>query len=121
VHAIGLNAKDNRNDPFIQKYIFPGSDTPRLSAMAQHIEANDMAVIDVENICRHYAVTTRCWLKAFRANQGRLDAERYDHRFKRMWEYYLCVGVAAALAGDLAVYQVLFTNDYHADYRLQRI
>jgi cyclopropane-fatty-acyl-phospholipid synthase len=121
VHAIGLNAKENRKDPFIQKYIFPGSDTPRLSAMTQYVEANDMAVIDVENICRHYAVTTRCWLQAFRANQGRLNAERYDQRFKRMWEYYLCVGVAAALAGDLAVYQVLFTNDYHADYRLQRV
>jgi len=121
VHAIGLNAKDNRNDPFIQKYIFPGSDTPRLSAMASEIESNDMAVVDVENICRHYAVTTKRWLEAFRRNSDALDPERYDGAFKRMWEYYLCVGVAAALAGDLAVYQVLFTNDYHAEYPFQRI
>ena len=121
VHAIALNARDNRNDPFIQKYIFPGSDTPRLSAMAHHIEANDMAVVDVENICRHYAVTTRRWLEAFRANHERLDPGHYDATFKRMWEYYLCVGVAAALAGNLAVHQVLFTNDYHAEYRFQRV
>ena len=121
VHAIGLNAKDNRNDPFIQKYIFPGSDTPRLSAMATEIENNDMAVIDVENICRHYAVTTRRWLEAFRRNAHGLDPQRYDDSFRRMWEYYLCVGVAAALAGNLAVYQVLFTNDYHAEYPFQRV
>lgn len=121
VHAIGLNAAVNRQDPFIQKYIFPGSDTPRLSAMSKHIESNDMAIIDVENIARHYAVTTRRWLEAFRRNCDQLDAERYDAVFKRMWEYYLACGIAAALAGDLAVYQMLFTNDYHADYRLQRV
>lgn len=102
VHAIGLNASDNRNDPFIQKYIFPGSDTPRLSAMSTEIETNDMAIIDVENICRHYAVTTTRWLEAFRRNSNSLDPERYDQMFKRMWEYYLCIGVAAAdgMAGD---------------------
>lgn len=121
VHAIGLNARDNQNDPFIQKYIFPGSDTPRLSAMATEIENNDMAIVDVENICRHYAVTTRRWLEAFRRTANDLDPERYDDRFKRMWEYYLCVGIAAALAGNLAVYQVLFTNDYHAEYPFQRV
>lgn len=121
VHAIGLNARVNENDPFIQKYIFPGSDTPRLSEMAARIEGNDMAIVDVENLCRHYAVTTRRWLEAFRDNQGSLDPARYDGVFKRMWEYYLCVGVAAALAGNLAVYQVLFTNDYHAAYPFQRV
>jgi cyclopropane-fatty-acyl-phospholipid synthase len=38
-----------------------------------------------------------------------------------MWEYYLSCGVAVALAGDLSVYQVLFTNDYHAPYPFQRV
>ena len=121
VHAIGLNTARSPHDPFIQKYIFPGSDTPKLSVLTKHIEANQLAIIDVENIARHYAVTTRRWLESFRNNHPRLDPQRYDRSFKRMWEYYLSCGVAAALAGNLAVYQVLFTNDYHAEYPFQRV
>jgi cyclopropane-fatty-acyl-phospholipid synthase len=121
VHAIGLNAAQNRHDPFIQKYIFPGSDTPRLSVLARNIEANDLAIFDVENVARHYAVTCRRWLEAFRRNQDLLDPSRYDVSFRRMWEYYLCCGIAVALAGNLSVYQVLFTNDYHGLYPFQRV
>lgn len=121
VQAIGLNAAKNQHDPFIQKYIFPGSDTPRLSVLARNIEANDLAIIDVENIARHYAVTCRRWLESFRRNRDALEPSRYDASFKRMWEYYLCCGVAVAVAGNLSVYQVLFTNDYHSAYPFQRV
>ncbi|MEJ8815514.1 cyclopropane-fatty-acyl-phospholipid synthase family protein [Variovorax ureilyticus] len=121
VHAIGLNAAKNKHDPFIQKYIFPGSDTPKLSVMARNIEANHLAIIDVENIVRHYAITCRRWLEAFRCNRHTLDESYYDASFKRMWEYYLSCGIAAATAGNLAVYQLLFTGDYHAPYSFQRV
>jgi hypothetical protein len=50
----------------------------------------------------------------------RLDPARYHECSKRMWEYSLACGVAAALAGNLSVYQVTCTNDYHAPYRYQR-
>lgn len=121
VHAIGKNAHVNRHDPFIQKYIFPGSDTPKLSAITKNIESLDMAIIDVENMVRHYAVTTRRWLDAFIANKDKLDSSIYDEPFKRMWEYYLSCGIAVALAGDLSVNQVLFTNDYQSAYSYQRV
>jgi len=121
VHAIGKNARVNRHDPFIQKYIFPGSDTPKLSDLATQIESMDMAIIDVENMVRHYAVTTRRWLDAFNRNKEKLDPSLYDPPFKRMWEYYLSCGIAVALAGDLSVYQVLFTKDYHSMYDYQRV
>ncbi len=121
VHAIGKNARVNKHDPFIQKYIFPGSDTPKLSALANHIESQDMAIIDVENMVRHYAITTRRWLDAFNANKKKLDPAIYDQSFQRMWEYYLACGIAVALVGDLSVYQVLLTRDYHASYDYQRV
>lgn len=120
VHAVGCNTKVNSHDPFIQKYIFPDSDTPKLSAISAQLENNRLAILDVENMIRHYGVTAQRWLDAFRANADGLDA-RYDRSFKRMWEYYLCCCVAAAHAGEQSLYQVLFTNDYHADYRYQRI
>lgn len=121
VHAIGCNTRVNRHDPFIQRYIFPGSDTPKLSAISQQLEDNRLAILDVENLIRHYAVTAQRWLEAFRERAPALDSTRYDAAFKRMWEYYLCCGIAAATAGEASLYQVLFTNDYHAPYRFQRI
>lgn len=121
IHTIGCNTAVNRHDPFIQKYIFPGSDTPKLSSIATRLENNCLAILDVENMIRHYEVTARRWLEAFRANADHLDPAKYDNNFRRMWEYYLCCGIAAANAGELALYQVLFTNDYHAAYSFQRI
>lgn len=121
VHAVGCNTKVNKHDPFIQKYIFPDSDTPKLSAITGQLENNRLAILDVENMIRHYGVTSRRWLEAFRENAANLDKSRYDDGFKRMWEYYLCCCVGAAHAGENSLYQVLFTNDYHAPYRFQRV
>lgn len=119
IHAIGCNSFRNEHDPFIQKYIFPASNQPRLSEMAESLENNRLAIVDVENMVRHYAVTGRRWLERFRA--ARLDPARYDDTFRRMWEYYLACGVAAMSAGDSALYQVLFTKDYAAELSLQRV
>lgn len=121
VHAVGCNTARNSHDPFIQKYIFPDSDTPKLSAISTRLENNCLAILDVENMIRHYGVTASRWLEAFRANAHTLDEKRYDAAFKRMWEYYLSCCVAAAQAGEQSLYQVLFTNDYHAAYRFQRV
>ena len=53
------------------------------------------------------------WLENFYANSHRLPKDKYDKRFKRMWEYYLHCGIAAARASDSAVYQVLFMWEYY--------
>lgn len=111
VHCIGCNAAQNQHDPFIQKYIFPGSSQPRLSEIAANAENSGLAIADVENIARHYALTIRGWLERFTANRGMLDPKRYDARFQRMWEFYLCAGIAAGEASESAVYQVLLYKD----------
>jgi cyclopropane-fatty-acyl-phospholipid synthase len=121
VHTIGCSAAVNAHDPFIQKYVFPGSNQPRLSEIAASIEKNGLAVLDVENIVRHYAHTVFQWLTRFRQNRARLDPQRYDLVFQRMWEYYLSCGIAAARASDAAVYQVLFQNDRAGEIPLKRI
>ena len=121
VHAIGCNAAKNEHDPFIQKYIFPGSGQPRLSEIAGQLERHGLAILDVENIVRHYALTVQHWLQRFQANRKLLDHGTYDEAFVRTWEYYLYCGVAAARASDGALYQVLFTRDYTAPIPLQRV
>ncbi len=121
VHTIGCNTFKNEHDPFIQKYIFPASNQPRLSEISTHLERNRLGILDVENIVRHYGYTVSCWLERFRRNRHRLDRDRYDERFNRMWEYYFACGIAAARASDSAVYQVLFTKDCAAPLPLHRV
>jgi len=121
VHSIGCNTFKNEHDPFIQKYIFPASNLPRLSEITSQLERNRLAILDVENIKPHYAWTVLAWLRRFRENQGRLDEGKYNAVFRRMWEYYFACGIAAARVSDSAVYQVLFTNDHTAEIPLQRV
>lgn len=121
LHTIGCTKSENVHDPFIQKYVFPNSNQPRLSEIAVCLERSGLAILDVENIVRHYSYTILGWLARFRANRFTLDVSRYDQVFQRMWEYYLCCGIAAARASDAAVYQVLFHNDRTAEIPLKRV
>ena len=121
VHTIGANAPKNTHDHFIQKYIFPDSNQPRLSEITANLEKQLLPILDVENMARHYGFTMRRWLEKFRMNRDKLDPSRYDDAFKRMWEFYLSAGIAASFASDGALYQVLFTNDYTAPMPLQRV
>lgn len=119
-HFIGCGTAVNEHDPFIQKYVFPGSCQLKLSEVANHLERNELAILDVENMVRHYAITCRRWLERFRAARVRLDPARYDERFQRMFDYYLSLCIAAARASDGALYQVLYGNDFGADHPLVR-
>jgi cyclopropane-fatty-acyl-phospholipid synthase len=121
VHTVGANAARNLHDPFIQKYIFPASCRPRLSEIARQLEIHGLAILDVENVVRHYAYTARRWLNRFQQKKAALDQSKYDDTFLRMWEYFLCCCIAAATASDSAVYQVLFFKDYAAELPLHRV
>lgn len=121
VHTLGCYAEHNGHDPFTQKYIFPGSSQVKLSQIAAACERQTLAVLDVENIVRHYDRTVEQWLARFRANKHRLDQRTYDARFQRMWEYYLSCAIAGSRASDAAVYQVLLAKDYAAPMRFHRV
>ncbi len=84
------------------------------------LENNDMAVLDVENLICHYGYTLTAWAENFRNSSG-LDREKYDDRFKRMWQYYLECGAAVALASAVADYQILFAKNYPAPMPLRRV
>jgi len=112
LHTVGCNTAVNRHDPFIQKYMLPGTRTPKLSELSENLEQNDLAIQDVENIARHYGPTLRGWNENFQKNYPKLDHKKYDSRFKRMWEYYITCCIAAATVSEAAVYQVLAANGH---------
>jgi cyclopropane-fatty-acyl-phospholipid synthase len=121
VHSLGANAPHNVHDAFFQKYIFPNSNQPKLSEITDGLEQHRLAILDVENMIRHYGYTVMKWQERFQQNRAELNPERYDDRFVRMWEYYLGCGIAAAFASDSALYQVLFTNDLGFEMPLHRV
>jgi cyclopropane-fatty-acyl-phospholipid synthase len=79
-----------KNRDFIQRYVFPGSCCPALSAMLGAIKsASDMKLVHLEDIGPHYARTLKLWREKFKANEDKVLALGYPARFVRMWEYYL--------------------------------
>ena len=121
LHSIGCYSERNEPDPFTQKYLFPGATFPSLSAIVRQLERRAMPILDLENIARSYQPTTRHWLANFRAHRDSLDPARYDGRFRRMFEYYLamCVAATHALIGE--VFQILFTRDYQRHLGFARL
>ena len=80
-----------RSVDFIQRYIFPGSCIPSITAMVESItQSSDMRLFDLTDIGPHYATTLRKWRENVADNTTRLKELGYNSEFLRMWEFYLC-------------------------------
>ncbi len=110
LHTIGNVHGPGRNNPWIEKYIFPGGIVPALSQIAQSAERAGLIITDVEILRSHYADTLKAWSERFQAHRDEVRA-LYDERFCRMWEFYLAGAEAAFRKGDLVVLQVQMAKD----------
>ena len=106
LHFIG-HARPWRMNPWIERTIFPGAYIPALSEALPLLEQNGLAVADVENLRRHYALTLEHWLARFERHVDWVES-RYDARFVRTWRLYLASSIAAFRTGSCQLYQVLF-------------
>ncbi len=80
-----------KNVDFIQRYVFPGSCCPSPGAIAQAVaKAGHLKLIGIEDITAHYARTLAEWRHNFQSGLDRLSPQKYPHRFRRLWHYYLC-------------------------------
>ncbi|MCB2060229.1 MAG: class I SAM-dependent methyltransferase [Novosphingobium sp.] len=75
---------------FIQTYIFPGGMLVRESEFRRLADERGLAWQDRESFGTDYAQTLRLWRENFDSavEEGRLPAG-FDHRFVRLWRYYL--------------------------------
>ncbi len=79
-----------RTVDFIQKYIFPGSTIPSISALATAANnLRDSRLVHIGDITQHYAPTLLEWQKNFQSNLDQVRRLGFDDRFIRMWRYYL--------------------------------
>ena len=108
IQAITINdqrfeAAKNSVD-FIQRYIFPGSNIPSITAMLTSItNVSDLKLVDLEDIGPHYATTLRKWRENFFEHIQQVRQLGYSEEFIKMWEFYLCYcegGFAERALGD---------------------
>jgi cyclopropane-fatty-acyl-phospholipid synthase len=90
---------------FIQRYIFPGSCLPSVTAVTSSItRSSDLRLLHLQDIGPHYATTLRKWRENLFRNLDKVKALGYSDTFLRMWEYYLCYcegGFAERVIGDV--------------------
>jgi len=96
---------------FIQRYIFPGSFIPSITAICNSLcIATDFKIAHLEDIGPHYATTLRHWRERFFAAMPQVRKLGYSDSFIRMWEYYLCYCEGGFTERQLGVAQVLLTK-----------
>lgn len=113
LHTIGRTDAPTTNNPFIEKYIFPGGYIPALSEVMRAIEKSGLAVVDIEVLRLHYAETLRHWRERFMARREEAKA-LYDERFCRIWEFYLAASESAFRWQNLVVFQLQLAHDQQA-------
>jgi cyclopropane-fatty-acyl-phospholipid synthase len=100
-----------RSVDFIQRYIFPGSFIPSVTAIADSVRrATDMKVFHLEDIGPHYATTLRRWRENFFARIDDVRRLGYPESFIRMWDFYLGYCEGGFLERQLGDVQMLLTK-----------
>jgi cyclopropane-fatty-acyl-phospholipid synthase len=113
LHTIAGNERTPHIDPWLHRYIFPGSNLPAPSQIAEAAEGIFL-IEDVHNFGPDYDRTLLAWHDRFETGWPRLR-ERYDERFRRIWRYYLlsCAGAFRARHTQLLQFVLTRPGDEH--------
>ncbi len=123
LHFIGNIDVPDSNNPWIEKYIFPGGYLPTLGEVTPSIERSGLVMTDIEIVRLHYARTLRLWRERFMARREEAKA-LFDERFCKMWEFYLSMAETAFRYQGVVVFQfqlarkqenIPLTRDYVAE------
>jgi cyclopropane-fatty-acyl-phospholipid synthase len=109
LHSIGSNRSVNRLEPWMEKYINPGSMIPT-AMQIDEAHAGLFVMEDWQNFGADYDRTLMAW----RANFERgwpLLREKYDDRFYRMWRFYLSAAAATFRCRRNQLWQIIFSTD----------
>jgi len=114
LHFIG-HVEPRETEFFIRQYVFPGGWIPSLAETLVEMRKCGLEILEVENLRRHYALTLDAWAERFDARWDsihRLDPQRFDERFRRIWRTYLyaCAEMFRSPAGETNLFQITFSK-----------
>lgn len=96
---------------FIQRYIFPGSFIPSVSAILNSAaKSSNLRLINLEDQGPSYALTLQHWRQNFMSNLEQVRALGYSEEFIRMWEFYLCYCEGGFKEKSISSAQLLFAK-----------
>ncbi len=108
LQTIGGNLSRINCDRWISKYIFPNGMLPSIRQIGKAAEGL-LVMEDWHNLGPHYDKTLMAWHRNFQQAWSALK-NRYDERFRRMWEYYLLSCAGAFRARTVQLWQIVFTK-----------
>ena len=104
---------------FIKKYIFPGSCLISISQITDVIKKDtDLAMIDMEDITKHYAITLNRWRKNFVDVLPKIKEMGYSQAFINMWEFYFLYCEAGFLERNIGDVQLIFAKSGSRDINI---
>jgi len=118
LHTIGRTRKESM-DPWITKYIFPGTYLPSLGELVGKAQKKGFDLVDVENMRQHYDRTLGHWAARFEENIDRI-AKYMDGREQRMWLFYLYGCQMGFRYNPMHVFQMLYSKGRRHDWPLVR-
>ncbi len=127
LHTIGAPKTRYFEDPWIEKYIFPGGYIPSRK-LIENKSRRSIDIIDWQDLGPNYDHTLMAWNANFQAAWPELATvmdekgnQKYDSRFKRMWEYYLQMAAGSFRNGTNRLFQaVLGDQNIASDYLPER-
>lgn len=116
LHTIGSNTSVHSTDPWLHRYIFPNGMLPSIAQIGQAIEPC-FVMEDWHNFGTDYDRTLMVWHERVNRDWDGLG-DRYDDRFRRMWNFYLLACAGAFRARNVQLWQiVLGKGDRARGYR----
>lgn len=107
LHTIGGRVPSMRTDPWLDRYIFPGSVLPSPSQVTKTCERL-FVIEDWHNFGSDYDKTLIAWHDNLEPHWKDL-APRYDERFRRMWRFYLLLCAGLFRARQTQLWQIVLS------------
>ena len=100
-----------RSVDFIQRFIFPGSCIPSVTALCRAMaQASDFSLLHLQDIGAHYPPTLRGWRDNLRANVDHVRQLGFRAEFLRLWEFYLSYCEGGFLERSISTAHLLFAR-----------
>ncbi|MGE8257790.1 MAG: class I SAM-dependent methyltransferase [Stenotrophomonas sp.] len=100
-----------RSVDYIKRFVFPGSFIPSINAiMAAKTRASDLQLVAQQDFGHSYALTLRAWRQRFLAQRAAVQAQGFDERFCRLWEFYLAYCEGGFLERSIGVSHLLLAR-----------
>ncbi len=112
LHTIGSDVSLSTCEPFTHKYIFPNSVLPSIKQIGAATEGY-FVTEDLQNFGKYYFNTLKEWYNNYKINWDtiqKLDEEKFDARFDRIWSFYLLGGMGMAKSKANHLWQFVFSK-----------